>query len=316
MKNQPGDRKIFNIFRLCFLMLLAASAIGAAVYTVTNPQIETWGSDVIYLDGLQAQDKDGNPIEITANQRYEYDENDILEVSGTLPDRVRDGDYICFLTWYDTEILVNGEEINRFSASAVTLPGGLLKSVYFFTPLQAEYAGQPVTIRYHRSEDSATCRIFEMTVGTRADLYRMIVEKYGTTFSLGLIILAIAGLVLLLVPLLLRHHGCVGDPLVFDGRTLCPSRRAGGNAGDRPDDPGPLPGVPDKTPRQECRGHQAPVNTSDIPVVFAALLVFTGILLLLQKHLVASPDDGHTDDQQDADGSQHQNGRDPQDRPE
>ena len=179
MKNQPGDRKIFNIFRLCFLMLLAASAIGAAVYTVTNPQIETWGSDVIYLDGLQAQDRNGNPIEITANQRYEYDENDILEVSGTLPDRVRDGDYICFLTWYDTEILVNGEEINRFSASAVTLPGGLLKSVYFFTPLQAEYAGQPVTIRYHRGEDSATCRVFEMTVGTRADLYRMIVEKYG-----------------------------------------------------------------------------------------------------------------------------------------
>ena len=81
MKNQPGDRKIFNIFRLCFLMLLAVSAIGAAVYTVTNPQIETWGSDVIYLDGLQARDKDGNPIEITANQRYEYDENDILEVS-------------------------------------------------------------------------------------------------------------------------------------------------------------------------------------------------------------------------------------------
>ncbi|QTE67381.1 response regulator [Clostridiales bacterium] len=198
MKNQPGDRKIFNIFRLCFLMLLAVSAIGAAVYTVTNPQIETWGSDVIYLDGLQARDKDGNPIEITANQRYEYDENNILEVNGTLPDRVRDGDYICFLTWYDTEILVNGEEINRFSASAVTLPGGLLKSVYFFTPLQAEYAGQPVTIRYHRGEDSDTCRVFEMTVGTRADLYRMIVEKYGTTFSLGLIILAIAGLVLLI----------------------------------------------------------------------------------------------------------------------
>ena len=110
MKNQPGDRKIFNIFRLCFLMLLAVSAIGAAVYTVTNPQIETWGSDVIYLDGLQARDKDGNPIEITANQRYEYDENNILEVNGTLPDRVRDGDYICFLTWYDTEILVNGHQ--------------------------------------------------------------------------------------------------------------------------------------------------------------------------------------------------------------
>ncbi|MBQ6061598.1 MAG: hypothetical protein IJL36_09175, partial [Clostridia bacterium] len=198
MKNQPGDRKIFNIFRICFLLLRAASAIGAAVYTVTNPQIETWGSDVIYLDGLQARDKDGNPIEITANQRYEYDENNILEVNGTLPDRVRDGDYICFLTWYDTEILVNGEEISRFSASSVTLPGGLLKSVYFFTPLQAEYAGQPVTFRYHRGEDSDTCRVFEMTVGTRADLYRMIVEKYGTTFSLGLIILAIAGLVLLI----------------------------------------------------------------------------------------------------------------------
>ena len=198
MKNQPGDRKIFNIFRICFLLLLAASAIGAAVYTVTNPQIETWGSDVIYLDGLQARDKDGNPIEITANQRYEYDENNILEVNGTLPDRVRDGDYICFLTWYDTEILVNGEEISRFSASAVTLPGGLLKSVYFFTPLQASYAGQPVTFRYHRGEDSDTCRVFEMTVGTRADLYRMIVEKYGTTFSLGLIILAFAGLVLLI----------------------------------------------------------------------------------------------------------------------
>ena len=158
-------------------MLLAASAIGAAVYTVTNPQIETWGSDVIYLDGLQVRDKDGNSVEITASQRYEYDENNILEVNGTHPDRVRDGDYICFLTWYDTEILVNGEEINRFSASAVTLPGGLLKSVYFFTPLQAEYAGQPVTFRYHRGEDSATCRVFEMTVGTRADLYRMIVEN-------------------------------------------------------------------------------------------------------------------------------------------
>ena len=199
MKNQPGDRKIFNIFRICFLVLLSLSAIGAAVYTLTNPQIETWGSDVIYLDGLQARDQSGNPIEVTANQRYEYNENNIFEVNGTLPDRVREGDYICFLTWYDTEILVNGEEAGHFRlAEEARLPGGLLKPAYFFTPLKPAYAGQPVTFRFHRSEDSATCRIFEMTVGTRADLYRMIVEKYGMTFSMGMIILAIAGLVLLI----------------------------------------------------------------------------------------------------------------------
>ena len=198
MKVQQSDRKIFNIFRLCFLVLLVLSVLGTVIYSAANPQKESWESDVIYLDGLQTKDRDGNPIEVVADQRYEYDENEVLEVTGTLPERVRDTDYICFLTYYDTEILVNGQEINRFSASSVTLPGGLLKSVYFFTPLQAAYAGQPVTFRFHRAEDSNTCRVFEMTVGSRADLYRMIVEKYGTTFSIGLTILAIAGLVLLI----------------------------------------------------------------------------------------------------------------------
>ena len=198
MKVQQSDRKIFNIFRLCFLVLLVLSVLGTVIYSAANPQKESWESDVIYLDGQQTKDRDGNPIEVVADQRYEYDENEVLEVTGTLPERVRDTDYICFLTYYDTEILVNGQEINRFSASSVTLPGGLLKSVYFFTPLQAAYAGQPVTFRFHRAEDSNTCRVFEMTVGSRADLYRMIVEKYGTTFSIGLTILAIAGLVLLI----------------------------------------------------------------------------------------------------------------------
>ena len=144
MKVQQSDRKIFNIFRLCFLVLLVLSVLGTVIYSAANPQKESWESDVIYLDGLQAKDRDGNPIDVVADQRYEYDENDVLEVTGTLPERVRDTDYICFLTYYDTEILVNGQEINRFSASSVTLPGGLLKSVYFFTPLQAAYAGQPV----------------------------------------------------------------------------------------------------------------------------------------------------------------------------
>lgn len=198
MKVQQNDRRIFNIFRLCFLVLLVLSILGTVLYTAANPQKESWESDVIYLKNLTTKGRDGSTIDVIANQRYAYDENNILEVSGTLPDRVRDTDYICFLTFYDTEILVNGQEISRFSASSVTLPGGLLKSVYFFTPLQAAYAGQPVTFRFHRGEDSNTCRVFEMTVGTRADLYRMVVEKYGTTFSLGMTILAIAGIILMI----------------------------------------------------------------------------------------------------------------------
>ena len=47
MKNHPGDRKIFNIFRLCFLVLLVLSVLGTVIYSAANPQKESWESDVI-----------------------------------------------------------------------------------------------------------------------------------------------------------------------------------------------------------------------------------------------------------------------------
>ena len=78
MKVQQSDRKIFNIFRLCFLVLLVLSVLGTVIYSAANPQKESWESDVIYLDGLQTKDRDGNPIEVVADQRYEYDENNRL----------------------------------------------------------------------------------------------------------------------------------------------------------------------------------------------------------------------------------------------
>ena len=94
MKVQQNDRRLFNIFRLCFLVLLILSAVGTAIYCTVNPQLESWASDVIYLENLHVKDPDGNEITVIANQRYAYDENGILEVNGTLTDRVRDVDYI------------------------------------------------------------------------------------------------------------------------------------------------------------------------------------------------------------------------------
>ena len=66
-------------------------------------------------------------------------------------------------------------------------------------------------------------------------------------------------------------------------------------------------------PEQVAGGDQAPVGAGDETEVPGAFLAVAGVFSFLQQHLIAALDDGNPDDQHDADGGKHQDGREADD---
>ncbi|MCF0150115.1 MAG: diguanylate cyclase, partial [Firmicutes bacterium] len=65
----------------------------------------------------------------------------------TLPDNIKDNEWICLLTHSSFELRINGEVRKEFNENTVGISGSIEKSAYLFCELTEEDAGAPVELR-------------------------------------------------------------------------------------------------------------------------------------------------------------------------
>ena len=111
-------------------------------------------------------------------------------MTGTLPTGIRE-ESLCFLTFYDTEVYIDGKMIYRYSMEEdVHVIGGTVKNTYHFVRLDPSCSGRTVSILHYQGT-SANCRATTVYLGTVSDLYRVMFRKEGTTFIMDLLILCL-----------------------------------------------------------------------------------------------------------------------------
>lgn len=190
-----NEHPIQQLCRVCFIVLLVAACLYFVIWQVVEPPIDLDQTDAAVLEGLVYTASDGSDQAVEPEHRYPFDADGVFEVRGVLPAGIRD-ESLVFLSWYDTEVLVGGREIYRYSMTEdVRFPGGAVKSISHFVKLDESCAGQELVIRQHRAGEE-TCQVEEVYIGLVSDVYRVMFKKHGATFIMGLMLLVLALIVM------------------------------------------------------------------------------------------------------------------------
>lgn len=193
---RQDEHSVIRFCKICFIILLTAACLYFAVYQIVEKPIDLDTTDAMVLDGFRATDRYGRMFEVKPETRYDFDENGIFAMTGTLPQGIRE-ETLCFLTFYDTEVYIDGQMIYRYSIEDdVHVIGGPVKNIYHFVRLNPFCSGRKVTILHYQGT-SATCRAATVYLGTVSDLYRVMFRKEGATFIMGLLILCLSLIILL-----------------------------------------------------------------------------------------------------------------------
>lgn len=195
MTRQDGH-SVIRLCKICFIILLTLSCLYFAVYQFAEKPIDLDTTDAMILTGFRSTDRYGRVFEVKPETRYDFDENNIFAMTGTLPQGIRD-ESLCFLTFYDTEVYIDGQLIYRYNMEEdVDVIGGPVKNTYHFVRLDSSCSGRKLTIMHYQGT-SADCRATTVYLGTVSDLYRVMFRKEGATFIMGLLILCLSLIILI-----------------------------------------------------------------------------------------------------------------------
>ena len=190
-----GEHTVLWFCKIFFLVLLAVSCVYFLAYQFAEKPIDLDTTNAVVLQGFEAVDRAGNTFTVQTEMRYEYDDNGVFEMTGKLPDSIRD-ESLCFRSFYDTEVLIGGETVYTYSMiKDAGIVGGAVKAIHHFIELDPSREGQSVAIRQYRGS-SPDCRAGTVYFGTVSDIYRLMFRKYGTAFIAGLLMLSLALIIL------------------------------------------------------------------------------------------------------------------------
>ena len=102
-----GEHTVLWFCKIFFLALLAVSCVYFLIYQFAEKPIDLDTTNAVAMQGFEAVDREGNTFTVQPELRYEYDDNGVFEMTGKLPDSIRD-EYLCFRSFYDTEVLIDG----------------------------------------------------------------------------------------------------------------------------------------------------------------------------------------------------------------
>ena len=189
------DHAILRVCGICFIVLLAAACLYFVIYQATDKPIDLDTTSAVVLEGFESTDRDGKRFTVMPEIRYEFDEDGIFEMAGSLPEGIRD-ENMCFLSFYDTEVYIDGKMVYRYSMKEdVHVIGGAVKTIYHFVPLDSSCSGKTASIRQYKGT-AVNCRAGTVYLGTISDLYRVMFRKYGATFIMGLMIFCLSLIIL------------------------------------------------------------------------------------------------------------------------
>ena len=207
-----NEHPIVRLCKVCFLILLTAACLYFIMYQLSEPPIDLDTTNTVELSGFTAADREGNPVAVQPGARYDFDDHGLFEMTGRLPEGIRE-ENLCFLSFYDTEVLIGGHTVYHYSMTDdVHIIGGAVKSIYHFIQLDPSCSGKEVSIRQYRGA-TENCRAGAVYLGTVSDLYRLMFRKYGATFIMGLMLMCLA-LIILVFGLAVQYKTKVAADIV------------------------------------------------------------------------------------------------------
>ena len=158
-----------------------------------------------FIESWTVEDSEGNTF--PTGRSYvapKGDDKDYTTIYATLPEGIRDNEYLFFTTRKDVEVYVGGELRKDFvDTRDVNIPGGSVKKFYMMVPLSEKDSGKEVRI-IRTSEAREDEVVSEAFVSTRFEAFRYLVKLGGLSFFLAGIVL-ILSLVVCIVSIVLKY---------------------------------------------------------------------------------------------------------------
>ena len=197
-----GILKALPILTCIFGLFLLVS------YNVRDKIGSVESSYVQYIDEWEVIDSAGNSFYEKAGYRDDrmYDED--FTIKSTLPAKIPDGSYVCFITRCETKVYIGGELRREFDrVRDVPIKGGAVKNFYILTPVNNEDAGKEIEI-FRGRVDRRPEIIPKVFIAGRGGLYEVLVMQYGLAFIISIMLLVISAIIVIVgigMRVLYRH---------------------------------------------------------------------------------------------------------------
>ncbi len=180
---------------LCILLVFSAFVL--IYYGVINKGDTLEKESVRFIERWTVSDSEGD--EFTTGRTYVVgnDDQKNYTITTTLPQDIKDNEYLCFYTRREIEVYINGKLRKDFVENRdVNIPGGSIKKFYMLVPLTDADSGAEVKmIRTSAIKDGQI--VPETFIGTRSGAFSYLMERWGTSFVLGFIVLIFSVVVII-----------------------------------------------------------------------------------------------------------------------
>ena len=192
-----------NVVKIVLIFMLIFNAFVFIYFGIINGA-DVWDSEPIrFIESWSVTDSDGNSFDTGRSFIAEEELNKEIVIRSTLPDDVKDNEYLFFVTRTDIEIYIGGELRKDFIEKRdVNIPGGLVTKFYMNVHLEGRDAGKEVKmVRTKALKDEQM--VPETFIGTRSGALSYLINEDGLSFFLAAIVL-IFSIVVIIVSFVLR----------------------------------------------------------------------------------------------------------------
>lgn len=200
-KTAAANSFIFKIIFLCIFAISLLLGIVLTDHVRSVPGNRAVG--VQYIDHWNVIDRNGQSFRVGRTYDDERAYTEDFTIVSQLPEKVENGDLLCFLNRSNVRVYINGELRRDFDKIRNTgIPGGSLKEFYLKVPLSASDAGAEVRIERGKTDRNPMV-VSETFVASADSIYHYMLKKYGLSFFLSVILL-IASLLAAIIGFIMR----------------------------------------------------------------------------------------------------------------
>ena len=204
MTSGKTSNKNMILFKTVFFCLFIFSLImGILLMNIVKYNSQNDSNRIDYIESWTVTDQSGNSFETgrTYNDQRAYTED--FTIVSKLPEHIRPESVLCFMNRSDVRIYIDGKMRYDFDRIKDTgIPGGSLKEFYITVPLKMSDAGAELRIERSKTDwNPLVCP--ETFVSSAEGVYIYMINKYGASFTMALI-LFVAALIVTIIGVVLR----------------------------------------------------------------------------------------------------------------
>ena len=206
--------------RVVLCVMFAFVAFILVYYGVINRAHVIDDEPVEYIESWTVSDGNGEDIEIGRSYAAQKDYENGVSASSTLPDDIKDNEYLFFVTRKDAAVYINGELREDYVEKRdVNIPGGSVKRFYMMVPLKESDRGATVTV-VRSSTIKRDQVVSETFISTRFGAFKYLIGTGGLSLFLASIIF-IFSIVVFIVSIVLRFWYKLKIDMMYGALGIC-----------------------------------------------------------------------------------------------